>query len=377
MYKSMYTERLKKVKEELRKKGLDALIVTSWENLYYLLGVLPLHSIERLFYPTMPLLIPSEDGKEEIFCPFTSFAKTTHEEHEYIRDVRPHSGKFPHIAKIVSQILEEWKLSSGNIGLEYKYVSTFFGDLIREKMPTATFKDCSDLVERIRMVKSEEEKTYCIKACEITNKVLESAEDFLRAGKTEMDIAREITRRLIEYGADGASFHPQVFSGVRGLLASITSSRNKKIQNGEVILLDFGAAYNGYRCDTTRPFVIGRSTKEQREVAKAIRCIVEGTVKSIHPGIKALDVHDVAVSKFSEQGYPCFEDGTGHSMGLQTWEPPFLTSTDQTVLQPNMFLAIEHTIHKSTYGMRFEENVFVTETGCVDYITFPMELTEV
>jgi Xaa-Pro aminopeptidase len=325
----------------------------------------------------MPLLISSEDDKGEIFCPFTSFAKTTCEEHAYIGDIRPYSGKFPHISKVVSQILEEWKLSSGNIGLEYKYVSTFFGDLIREKTSMAAFKDCSDLVERIRMVKSEEEKVYCIKACEITNKVLESAEDFLRAGKTEMDIAREITRRLIEYGADGASFHPQVFSGVRGLLASITSSRDKKIQNGDVVLLDFGAAYNGYRCDTTRPFVIGRSTKEQREVAEAIRCIIEGTVKSIHPGIKASDVHDAAVSKFSEQGYPCFEDGTGHGMGLQTWELPFLTSAGQIVLRPNMFLAIEHTIHKSTYGMRFEENIFVTETGCVDYIKFPMELVEV
>lgn len=375
----MYEARVQKVKEESKRSDLDTLIVTSWENLYYLLGVLPLHSIERLSYPSMPLFINCRDDKKEIFCPTATFAKLTLEEHEHIKDVRPHSGKqFPQLAQVISQIVEEWNLSSGNVGLECKHVSTFVADLIKDRMPKAKFKDCSDLIQKIRMIKDEKEKAYCVKACEITTRVLESAEDFLRAGKTEMDVAKDITRSIIESGGDErASFHPQVFSGVRGLLQSITSSRKKKIRNGEIVLLDFGAAYNGYRCDTTRPFVIGRATKEQKEVAEAIKNIIEGTVKFIHPGIKASDVRNIALSKYAKQGYPCLEDGTGHGMGLETWEPPFLNSLDDTILQPKMFLAVENTIHRSKYGIRYEENVFVTETGCEDYIKFPMELVEV
>ena len=375
----MYESRLQKVKEESKRRGLDALIVTSWENLYYLLGVLPLHSAERLSYPSMPLFLNCKDNDKEIFCPVATFAKLTREEHEYIKDVRPHSGKqFAPLSQVVSQIIEEWNLTSGTIGLERKYASAFVVDLIRNQLPKTKFKDCSDLVQKVRMIKDETEKACCIKACQITTRVLESAKDFLKAGKTEMDVAKDITRSIIENGGDErASFHPQVFSGERGLLQSITSSRKKEIRNGEIVLLDFGAAYKGYRCDTTRPFVIGRATKEQKESAEAIKNIIKGTVESLRPGIKASDVRNTVLSKYAEQGYPCLEDGTGHGMGLETWEPPFLNSLDDTILQPDMFLAVENTISRSKYGIRYEENVFVTKTGCEDYIKFPMELVEV
>ncbi|MFX0199274.1 MAG: M24 family metallopeptidase, partial [Candidatus Hodarchaeota archaeon] len=98
---------------------------------------------------------------------------------------------------------------------------------------------------------------------------------------------------------------------------------------------------------------------------------------SIHPGVKALEIHKIAVSKFSELDYSCTHN-TGHGMGLQTWERPFISLHDQTILQPNMFIAIEQTIEKPLeYGIRFEDNIFVTDNSYQNCIEFPMELIEI
>ena len=374
-------ERIANVKDLMRKRGLDAIIVTAWENLYYLLGVLPIHAAERLLDPIMPLLIPAEDDKEVIFVPASNFLRVVQEEHKHIKDVRA-SGKgtggvFPPVPDVVSQSLGEWGIFSRNIGAEFKYLSSFYADALKGKMPKAMFKDCSDLVEGIRMIKSEEEKAYCIKACEITVKILEAVKDFLRPGKMERDISREIVARAIEYGADGASFHPQVPSGKRACLTNLTSSPDKVLQDGEIVLLDFGTVYKGYRCDQTRAFVLGKATKEQKEASEEIKSVMEAMLEVVRPGATAADVHNAAVSKFAELGYQAAHS-SGHGMGLQTWERPTLSSEDKTVLQPNMFLAIEQTIFKRpNYGIRYEENVFVTKTGYVDYIKLPMELVEV
>jgi len=384
-----FKERITNVKDLMAKRGLDAIIVTSWANLYYLLGVLPLHATERTVGPIMPLLIPAEEDKETIFVPVSNFFLVTDAEHKYIQDVRPSGtgtgGVHPPVQDLVSQALVEWNVASGKIGVEFKYLTTPNTDAIKAKLPKATFVDCSDLVELLRMVKSEEEKAYCIKACEITNKVLQDAWDYLRVGRTEMDVAREIIARTIEYGGDGTSFLPQVFSGRRGCLTNISSSRDKMLQDGEIVLLDFGTVYKGYRCDQTRPFVLGRATKEQKEVSEAIKSVTEAMLEASHSGNTAADIHNAAVLRFSEVGYP-FETSphvwpyvtSGHGMGIETWERPNLSSEDKTVLQPNMFLALEQTIFRQPkYAIRYEENIFVTENGCVDYIKFPMELVEV
>jgi len=384
-----FKERIAKVKDLMAKRSLDATIVTSWANLYYLLGVLPLHAAERIVGPMMPLLIPADEDKEAIFIPVSNFFLVVNTEHKYIKDVRPSGsgtgGVHLPVQDVVSQALGEWNLASGKIGIEFKYITLLNADAIKGKLPKATFVDCSDLVELLRMVKSEEEKAYCIKACEITNKVLQDAKDYLRVGRTEMDVAREIMARAIEHGADGTSFLPQVFSGRRGSLTNISSSPDKVLQDGEIVLLDFGTIYKGYRCDQTRPFVLGKPTKEQKEVSEAIKSVTEAMLEATRPGNTAADVHNAAISRFSRVGYP-FESSphvwphvtSGHGMGIETWELPNLSSEDKTVLQPNMFLALEQTIFRqSKYAIRYEENVFVTANGCVDYIKFPMELVEV
>jgi Xaa-Pro aminopeptidase len=243
-------------------------------------------------------------------------------------------------------------------------------------MPKAAFRNCTDIVEELRMIKSEDEKTYIEKACKITDDVLEEAQDYLKVGKTEMDVTREVLARCLNHGADGASFYPQMFSGKRGYLLNITSSFEKKLQTGEIVLVDFGAVYKGYGCDTTRVFTLGKPTKEQEKAHAATRQIVDECVKAVRPGIKASDIHKVALSKFAEFGYEAVHT-TGHGIGLTNWERPYLSPDEQTIIQPNMTMAVEQGVYTPNWGTRLEENLIVTESGVRNLFKFPLDMIEI
>ena len=233
-----------------------------------------------------------------------------------------------------------------------------------DKMPNLKLLDSSDLVDGIRMIKSNEELDQIRKAAKITDKVVEAAaKDFLKPGMTESEVAGQIIRSAIEYGAEGESFHPQVFSGRRGYLLNIASS-NKRLAKDEVVMLDFGVNVNGYRTDTTRCFVLGRALEKHKKAAKIALDITYGAMDKIKPGTKASDVHRAVLALFAKFGYDGYcRHYSGHGLGLSVWERPVIREFDDTVIQPNMALAVEQGLYFPDFGVRFEENIIVKESG--------------
>lgn len=365
-------ERLTKVRNIMEERELDAIIITAWENLYYLTGVLPIQSKARLFDPPMPFLITT-DG-DPVFVPAIAYSTCVKLEHNYIKDVRPHSGN---VWDVISSVLKERNMDSPKIGVEFKHLSAFHAEALRRKLPNATFNDCSDVVEALRMFKSTEEIDLIRKACNITDKVLEEAEEYLKVGATEIEVTREIIARCMKHGADGTSFYPQIFSGRRAFLFNITSSFEKKLQLGEIVLVDFGAMYMGYGCDTTRVFCLGKPSIEQVKAWEATKMIVEECVGLIKPGIKASVIHETAVAKLKQLGYEPVQRTTGHGIGLTNWERPSLSFDDHTTIQPGMTLAVEQGVYTPTWGVRLEENVVVTADGVENLFQFPLDIVKI
>ncbi len=328
----------------------------------------------------MPLIVYSDGrkGSATTFIPTAAFGMAAKLEHKEVKDVRPYDG--PEMWTKTSEVLSERLAANPKIGVETRYLTqAHYSMLTEKKMPHARFEDCSELVEELRMVKDEEELRLIERACRITDKVVASVgESFLRPGLTELDVAGEIIRSAIGHGAEGESFHPQVFSGRRGYLLNISSSSTKKLQKGEVVMLDFGVNVEGYRTDTTRCFVLGKATKKQKEIADVALKITQDAVDVIRPGAKASDVHIRALKDFKELGFEGYcRHYTGHGIGLSTWERPLLREFDHTELKENMTLAVEQGIYLPKFGVRFEENLIVTKNGVRSLFKYPCELVEV
>jgi len=369
-----YERRLAKVRSAISARGLKVAILTSWESLYYLTGMKPIQSRSSSRDP-MPLLV-SPDRKEPIFVPTAAFSQAAKIEHKNVKDIRPYDG--PEMWTQVSEIIRDLDARNGAIGLESRYISYQHYLTLAGKIRNKSMEDCSDIVEELRMVKDAEELGHIRKACTITDKVVARVgESCLKPGVTELQIAGEIIRAAIEFGSEGESFHPQVFSGRRGYLLNISSS-TKKIEKRDVVMLDFGVNVNGYRTDTTRCFVLGKATEKQKEASKIALEITENAVDSIKPGVKASTVHKNVLADYKKFGYEGYcRHYTGHGIGLSTWERPLLREFDHTTIKQNMTLAVEQGLYFPKFGVRYEENLIVTKKGVKSLFKYPTGLVEI
>ncbi|GBC69928.1 Xaa-Pro dipeptidase [archaeon HR01] len=370
-----FRERLSRLCGALASHGVDAAIVSSWENLYYLQGIITMYTRSRVVDP-MPLVVGR--GVDEVFfVPTRMFSIASELEHPYIAHVQPYDG--PHPWKTIANIIEKLGLANGRIAVEYRNLVVSHLQKLRGFLPEAHFIDCSPIINEIRSVKSAKEQEYLRKSCEITDEVLEiTMNDLLKPRKTEMEVAGEMIKAMIDAGAEGASFHPQVLTGYRSALLNISSS-DKLIEESDVVMLDFGACYKGYCSDTARPVILGKSTtEEQRRACDAALEITLAALKAVKPGVKASEIHAAAVSRARELGYEKnLRHSSGHGIGLNVWEPPTLANFDDTVIKEGMTLAVEQGVYFDRFGFRFEQNVIVTKNGYEPMFKAEMKLAEV
>jgi len=354
---------------------IDVAILSSWENLYYLLGIVTMYTRNRVVDP-MPLVV-GRNVDEIFFVPTRMFSVAAEVEHPFIAHIKPYDA--PHPWRVVAEIIGDLGLTKGRVAVEHRGLVIAYFQTLQKLLPDAHFTDCSPLINEIRSVKSAKEQEYLRRSCEITDKVLEvTLNGLLRPGKTEMEIAGEIIKAMIDEGAEGASFHPQVVTGYRSGLLNISSSE-KPIENGDVIMLDFGASYKGYCSDTARPVILGGgATEEQRKACSAALEITLAALEAVRPGIKASEIHAAAVSRARELG--CEKNlrhSSGHGIGLNVWESPTLADFDDMVIKEGMALAVEQGVYFDRFGFRFEQNIIVTKNGYEPLFKSKMDLAEV
>lgn len=368
------SRRIGRLKEKLERTRLDAAIITSWENLYYLTGIMTMQSRSKVEDP-MPLLVTSEG--HVIFFPTVAFHSAVLLEHQWITDAR--ACDVHDIWVKISRALQELRLTHGNVGLEFRYLSKYHSDQFRMQNPEVNVHDCSGILEELRMTKESEEISRMKEACRITDKTLElAASDLVRPGRSEMEVAGEIVRLAVDFGAEGPSFHPQVVSGRRSSLLNISSSYEKRIEKGDIVLLDFGIRYKGYCSDTARAFVLGNADERQKEIVQAVLQILQAALSIVRDGVKASDIHKQALTRFKELGFEGWcRHSSGHGIGLAVWEKPLLREFDHTVLEENTTLAVEQGLYLDNFGIRFEQNLRVTRNGYEPFFEHPMELVSI
>jgi len=216
------------------------------------------------------------------------------------------------------------------------------------------FQDVSRELQMLRAVKEEGELRAMRKACAVAKAALESVR--LKAGKTEERIAAEIEMALLENGA-GKAFSPIVASGLNSRFPHATAT-GRKWRDNEILLVDFGARWNGYNSDFTRCFFSG-SCREERRAYEKLEEAFRALVKKAKPGIPAARLAAAAVEFMDETGFPEMTHSVGHGVGLEVHEEPSLKKSSKSVLRKGNVVAIEPAFYGKKWGARFEETIFI------------------
>jgi Xaa-Pro aminopeptidase len=239
----------------------------------------------------------------------------------------------------------------------------------------ADLRRAGDLLAPLRMVKEEPELAAVREASSVADAVSRVVRGELDlVGETENAVAAELEYRMRRRGATGASFETIVASGPNSGRPAYRAG-DRTIEAGDPLILDFGCVVDGYLSDQTRSTVVGAdgpgdAPEGYAEAHAAVLDAQDAAVAAVEPGVEARAVDAAARAVLDEAGYgDLFPHVTGHGVGLDIHEPPFLVGGsylggfNEVELEPGMVFSVEPAVYTDDWGIRVEDLVVVTETG--------------
>ncbi|HLO04144.1 MAG TPA: Xaa-Pro peptidase family protein [Symbiobacteriaceae bacterium] len=339
--------RLAKLRERLAHDGLDAILISKPENQAYLSG----------FTGSNGLLLVS--ATEALLFTDFRYAEQAAEQAPAFTVEMPEGALIGAAAKIV----EADKLKK--VGFESDFLTVDAHKAYTQVISPDFLVAAGGLVEEIRMIKDEAELDLMRKAAQIADEAFAAILPLIKAGAREWDLAVELEYQMKKRGAEGLAFEIIAASGVRSSMPHGRASA-KIIEQGDLVTFDFGAIYQGYCSDMTRTLMVGEPTAEQRRIYEIVLEAEKRGLAACKAGITGHDLDAVCRDYILEHGYgPEFGHSTGHGVGRYIHEGPRLRKGSNQVLQPGMIVTIEPGIYLPGWGgVRIEDMVLVTETGC-------------
>lgn len=223
----------------------------------------------------------------------------------------------------------------------------------------------SNSIASLRMIKDENE-LECIKMAQrIAEMSLEELMPFIKAGRTEREIALELNRLMFKNGAEDLSFETIALAGKNTSMPHGVPS-DKKVEEGEFVLMDFGAVYNGYHSDMTRTVCVGKPSEEMEKVYNIVLQAQEAGIAAARAGIVGSALDKVSRDIIEKAGYgECFGHSLGHGVGLEIHEKPNASPNYKLPLGCGAVVTVEPGIYiEGKFGVRIEDFVILTENGC-------------
>lgn len=368
-YGSPYQQRQSKLYSMLQSRGLDCLILNAGPSLVYLTG-LHFHLSERpvlvLFFPDqVPIIILPELEQEKLKD--LSFKI---EAFPYGEDPDQWSGEF-------SRAFDTAKLKEKLNGVEPKQLRLLEFQLLLNAASLADFIP-ADLISRLRMHKEESELAAMRKAAVIAENALTATLPIIKSGISERDLASELTLQLFRAGCDPQlAFSPIVSSGPNSANPHASPSA-RKLAAGDLLVIDWGASYEGYNSDITRTFGIGKIEPKFSRIGKIVQEANAAGRMSARPGVTAESVDKAARDVIASAGYgKYFTHRTGHGLGMEGHEEPYIRAKNPMLLEPGMTFTIEPGIYlPGRNGVRIEDDVVITKTGAETLTSLPREVIQ-
>ncbi|MCW2831460.1 MAG: X-Pro dipeptidase [Aeromicrobium sp.] len=234
------------------------------------------------------------------------------------------------------------------------------------------------VVEASRQVKDAAEIASLRRACDISTLALEALLQGPLRGRTELDVARELERSMLDRGAEAIAFETILASGPHTAIPH-HSPTDRVLQTGDLVKIDFGARVDGYHADCTRTVVLGRPDAWQREVHAAVREAQGAGLDRLRAGVAVAESDTVVRASLDAAGWlEAFTTGLGHGVGLEIHEDPFVAGSHAGKLTSRTVLTMEPGIYvPGRGGVRIEDTVLVTSGAPEVLTTMTKDLLEI
>jgi Xaa-Pro aminopeptidase len=349
---------IKRVQESLAAKGVPALLISEINNVQWVSG----------FTGSWGFVIATPSNAR--FITDTRYAVQAKEEVGGIEIAvygSPVEG-----ADFIAQNAHEMGLAS--VGFEAQSVSYATYEEWKRRMTGVELQPVSDLIEPLRMVKTDDEVDRIRKACQLADACFQHVLRLIQPGVSELDIALEIEFFFRRQGAELA-FPPIVVSGDRSARPHGKPS-DKKLERGDFVTMDFGAKLNSYNSDITRTVVVQEVSDRHREVYDSVLRAQMGALEAMKPGVTAGEVDRLSRKILSENELDqYFGHGLGHGLGKVVHDGGRMNSSSKTVLEPGQVWTVEPGVYIEGFGgVRIEDDVVITEGGIEILTHSPKEL---
>jgi Xaa-Pro aminopeptidase len=362
-----YKARQKKLFELLRGNRLDAFLITHPPNIRYLCG----------FAGSAGALLVG--GGKSIFFSDGRYAVQAAEEVQGAKiRIRPNSP-LQSAAEWISKNPRTLGPAAGKnirLGIEAEHLSAASFARLAKLLPTqCKWRQTSMLVEQIRIIKDSDEIEQIRAAAALGSSLYASWVGKIATGVKETEVAGELEYAARRAGAEAMSFSTIVASGRRSALPHGVASAAEIPSRGFVVC-DFGVILAGYCSDMTRTVHMGRPTVEEREVYEAVLEAQLAAIATVKDGVAVAEIDAAARNLLQKRGLATyFPHSTGHGVGLEIHELPRIAARQTETLRTGMVVTIEPGVYiPGKFGVRIEDMVLVTESGCEILTPTPKEL---
>lgn len=340
----MKAERLAKLRAWMAKESLDALVVSKSANMRYLTG-----------FTGEGLLVIDESA---VICTDSRFSVQAAEE---APDAECLAGRDRHLVGAAERLSAT---GARKAGFEAEALTYAGFETLKEKAPDVELVPSRKVIENQRAVKDPAEIELIEAAAAIADRAFEAVRPRIQPGITEREAALELERHMILGGGDQPSFPTIIAGGPNGAKPHATPGE-RPLQEGDLVVLDWGIQAQGYCSDCTRTLMLGEPDNRQREVYDAVRAAQLAALDAVAPGVPAREVDGGARDLLDERGLgEHFGHGVGHGVGLEVHELPAVGRRSEDDLEAGMVITIEPGVYIEGWGgVRLEELVLVTADG--------------
>ncbi len=338
--------------------GLDALLVTSEPNRLYVTG------------------FPSSAGTAVVTKEGCCFLTDSRYIEAAAREITGCEVAEPTRANPTLQMVEDFlrRRQVRRLGFEEDRTTVSEYETLRSKL-TCELVPAAALLAEARAVKDPGEVEAMIDAQRIAEKALDEVLPFIKAGRTEKEIAAFLQYRMLLGGAELMSFDPIVVSGPNTSLPHGVPTE-RVVSDGDFLTMDFGCVYHGYCSDMTRTVAIGHVTEEMDKVYHTVLEAQLAGIAQARAGVLGKTIHNAAAQVIANAGYDgYFRHGFGHSLGIEVHEMPGAGPYTETPLPAGTVLSAEPGIYlPGRFGVRIEDVIVIEENGCRNITKAPKEL---
>ncbi len=367
----MHRERLQRLFKAMEQLEIDAIALNAGPSLTYLTG-LHFHLMER------PVTLLASPGERPVLI-LPELEQKKLDQSACRLDAFTYPENPAGWGDVFKQGLSGLKPKGKKIGveprqlrlLEYNYLSSIDDTLI--------FTDASALIASLRSVKERTEIDSMKQAVKIAQEALKATLPLARIGMSEKELANELVVQLLRQGSDPAlPFSPIVSSGPNGANPHAKPSE-RKLSAGDLLIIDWGASCQDYVSDLTRTFAVGEIAPEYQRIHSIVQMANKAGREAGKPGVSCKTVDQAARSVIESAGYgEKFTHRTGHGIGMECHEDPYIRADNGQILEEGMTYTVEPGIYlDGKNGVRIEDNVVVTAAGAESLSNLPRELATI